>query len=781
MNHTTTTTTNMNHSSSSSMNHSSSNSMNHTTTTTTTTNMIHPPNSMNHSGYMQASSKPYYPLSSSNNSNSYSKIGTYSVNNDGVHNNNNSANNNNQYNNNFGIPGFKVPVYNPPHPVVVLPKAVMKSSKGSNSSNNINIMDASCLDDYSGMFDDRHDSSDEIDSMDDNFLSDPNDKISQIKRELTISPSSKQQYTNFFRLFKSKERDGFEPAMKFAMDYLDELPPKLHWKVCLEMADLAKRENRIDEARKFYKIANKIQPYACKGWLEFTKMEEEAGNLHRCSKILADGLFFCPHSESLLVKGIKHNERVSNISAARSLLARLKNVAIERSWRTIMEGGLLEARLGNFQVARCIFKYLMDRVPSYGPIYTEAVRLEMRIEDYNRALKLVEKGLSRIPSYGPLWFLALKIEELMGLDYEQRVKNAIPHLSKELVWKLYFELAQIYDRRGDLQEARKSYVQSVLSCPAPNLVWKIWLGGARTELHKNNVVAARKLLLQGLETIPTKVKATALLECARTEEYLGFLEDARYVLFKAKKEICHEWKVYLEAVLLEMRAGFFEKAIKEVNDALEVHSSTGRLWAVLIQLTYLLQLYINGQASTQPSEEVLRRALRNVPKSGEVWCEGARIALNLKNLDFARKYLDFAIQFTPQYGDSFIELLRLELLALKEKSIPLNQDQPEIKDVLEKIERSCINAEPTYGICWSYCRECQLQTPRQVLNVALKKLLHLDELSRTRFSNVKEDEHSDEKNLRVVCNALDLASSFFGKGTSLHKLDEDFKFRSIFS
>lgn len=29
-----------------------------------------------------------------------------------------------------------------------------------------------------------------------------------------------------------------------------------------------------------------------------------------------------------------------------------------------------------------------------------------------------------------------------------------------------------------------------------------------------------------------------------------------------------------------------------------------------------------------------------------------------------RKYLDFAIQFTPQYGDSFIEYMRLELLLL---------------------------------------------------------------------------------------------------------------------
>jgi la-related protein 1 len=60
-------------------------------------------------------------------------------------------------------------------------------------------------------------------------------------------------------------------------------------------------------------------------------------------------------------------------------------------------------------------------------------------------------------------------------------------------------------------------------------------------------------------------------------------------------------------------------------------------------------------------------ALSAVPKSGEVWCEGARTHLNpllCENFDLgtAQQYLNFAIQFTPQYGDSFIEYLRLEIM-----------------------------------------------------------------------------------------------------------------------
>eukprot|EP00913_Durusdinium_trenchii_P029163 g27339.t1 len=58
--------------------------------------------------------------------------------------------------------------------------------------------------------------------------------------------------------------------------------------------------------------------------------------------------------------------------------------------------------------------------------------------------------------------------------------------------------------------------------------------------------------------------------------------------------------------------------------------------------------------------------LSQVAKSGEVWCEGARIFMNplghAFNLQRANKCLEFAVHLTPQYGDSFLELLRLRFL-----------------------------------------------------------------------------------------------------------------------
>jgi tetratricopeptide (TPR) repeat protein len=50
------------------------------------------------------------------------------------------------------------------------------------------------------------------------------------------------------------------------------------------------------------------------------------------------------------------------------------------------------------------------------------------------------------------------------------------------------------------------------------------------------------------------------------------------------------------------------------------------------------------------------------PKSGELWCEGGRIYMELKEYSNAKKCFLAAIHFTPQYGDSFFELLKVLLI-----------------------------------------------------------------------------------------------------------------------
>ncbi|CAM9244838.1 unnamed protein product [Chrysoparadoxa australica] len=645
------------------------------------------------------------------------------------------------------------------------------------------------------------------------------DEDSAKRAELVESPGTRLAFKDFYRTFRAREKISCDAARTFAMECFDLLPIKVHWRLYLEIADLAKRENRFAEARKLYRKVTKLQPFASQGWLEYSKLEDESGDLPKCAQILRRGLMFCEYSETLLVKAIKHEERMGRLSGARELLSRLKHVGIEKVWRTVLEGALLESRAGNIDVARKVLKYLMTHVPWYGPIYYEAFRLEENAEHFEAALAIVEQGLTEIPRYGPLWFGAFRLCEKLDMAEAkgalargerpeltrtqaalQRAKNSI---SKELVWKVHFEAAQIEERlaslcaSGEVGKAlaagepdpsvtdardrllgpcRSRYVSSVLACPL-NLRWKVWLAGSRMELAAGNVARARDLLKQAYQEVPDKSMSLVFLECSRLEEFTGNLNAARLILQKARAETKSEWKVFLESVLLEIRASDWVRASSEAESALAIHSGAGRLWAVLVQL--------KQRTSDEAQQASLRMALKEVPKSGEVWCEGARIHLNPLGRSFDMKisctYLEFAIQFTPQYGDSFMECLRLQLLqsvlqpvaakvaegrntieplvpteVLEHEwgregrdpdkdevlfslagsdlsntegeffslsnddlsSVVLPREAQYVQTVIEALQLRCVNADPNYGSLWFHCRHRPSDTARSVLMMA---------------------------------------------------------------
>ncbi|KAL0484846.1 FPGS1 [Acrasis kona] len=534
-------------------------------------------------------------------------------------------------------------------------------------------------------------------------------------------------YKEFAKEVKDFEKQGYKSTKDFVLKNMSNTPSSVHWRVYMDLADFAKRENMISEARKWFKKVNELQPSASQGWLEHAKLEEECGRLEHCEFLLIQGLDHCPQNESLLVKAIKHFEQVQQVDQARALLSRLRNMSLEKSWKIMLEGALFESRLGNVQVARKVFQYLMQHVSRHGPIYYEAYRLEEKCEEWEFALQIVERGLEANPRYGPLWFAAFHLYEkkahLSASKSLESVRSclerAIQNISKELIWKVHFEQAQIEERSNHVQESRKAYCKSVVAS-MPNLRWKVWLAGSRTELNQNNIAIARSLLNRALEEVPVKTRAVVLIECARLEEYTGDLKKARSFLKRAQHEAKHEWKVFLESILLEMRAGEHQRAIQEAQRALKIHRGTGRLWAVLIQL----KGYLEGPDAQL---KVFREALDEVPKSGEVWCEGARIRLNPLtnkfNLDKARKYLDFAIKFTPQYGDSFIEYLRLELLTRGPCVFHSCVNEGGSSSISYDIEQLCVNADPNYGPLWFHCKENVLDSTRQVLRRAKKLLM----------------------------------------------------------
>jgi la-related protein 1 len=181
-------------------------------------------------------------------------------------------------------------------------------------------------------------------------------------RDGSVSPASRLIFKDFLKNFKAKEKESLAVGREYALRCLEWMPEKLHWRVLLELADLSKRDNRLDESRVLFQKVNELQPKGHQGWLEYAKMEEECGNLHECQRILARGVECCPENESLLLKSVKLAEKMGDMRMSRGLLARMRGLGVDKVWRVLLEGAQMEAREGNSETARMVFTFLLHQV-----------------------------------------------------------------------------------------------------------------------------------------------------------------------------------------------------------------------------------------------------------------------------------------------------------------------------------------------------------------------------------------------------------------------------------
>ena len=452
---------------------------------------------------------------------------------------------------------------------------------------------------------------------------------------------------------------------------------------------------------------------------EWAKAEEEWGSIARAMEILKWGLDVIPQDENLLLKAVRLAERASHLAEARSFLARLKSLPGDKRWKGMQEGALLEARRGNTMHARAVLAFLMSSISWYGPVYGEAARLEERLAKHHAHMCVVERGLRAVPRYGPLWFAALRCLEreygahcALDCAWIAAGSNA---LSRELSWRLLAE-SSLSVWRSDPGNPRSfaALRGAMILCPGP-LRWRLWITAARLHAELGQGTESAICCAQSLKEAPRKSRLLIGLEWAHAEEVRHGAQSAllRLRLTARTWQLSGglDWKASLEQIMLLSRHGEVggRKAARYcAEEALQVHAGTGRLWAALIAL--------NAEKGEVAQVAAFGRALLSVPKSGEVWTEGARLFLNPAarcfNLQAARRCLDFAIQFTPQYGDAFIEMVRLELL----------EAGPQEASAL--LSRLWAQADPNYGSLWFFCSQSPLATNEDVLNKAFEHIVN---------------------------------------------------------
>lgn len=629
--------------------------------------------------------------------------------------------------------------------------------------------------------------------------------------------------------------------------------PDRNWKLIFEAALFEARVGRVDVARLVLEHLMQSVSWYGPLYYEAFRIEEREGEDKEAFNIIERGLKDLPRYGPLWFGLLRIMERedmareralwqeggISDINSVKSIQKEnpLRRINLSKDLTHVVEDN--SEFEDTFQ-----FPSYLPQLSQFSYHCEEAVKnisKELTWRIYFEKFQAEERsgGISalgryyRLPSYKILKNECSKDNSVV-LTFKKNEKEqstTTKLLSPQVIHSLIQDINGTLDSLGlqetrdiMLEKSRISLTKSLLLCP-PNLRWKLFIVGARLELYIGRIDVARKLLGKSFSEVPTKSKASVYIECSRLEEYIYNISRAKKILNKAEKDLQYDWRIWLEKVLLSTRAGNINEALVLSRQATVCHPGTGRIWALYIQLFHRweggyilhksnknekfsnkkkginmishlppnhehLNKILIDNPSLSPKDIIIRQAVAEVPKSGEVWCEYGRCCLNPLllddfNLRFAQQSLAFAIQFTPQYGDTFVEYIRLEMICQRIlqplchtfnidynqfvlKYLNLDPDSDLINQCLNKennqqinlthnrvdmikqilsltldtksytprlkthslsvtipnLHKRCVNADPNYGSLWFHCRHLPYDIPGCVLVNAERSLQH---------------------------------------------------------
>ncbi|KAH0793235.1 pre-mRNA splicing factor [Histomonas meleagridis] len=452
------------------------------------------------------------------------------------------------------------------------------------------------------------------------------------------------------------------------------------YRIYRSAADSNKRRFLNKEAFDLYTRAESIDPTAPQCYLDHAKLLDEIGKSDEAEEVLKKGLVQTHFSDQITVKLLKQFERRQRFSSARQILGQIYlNMHSKGAPASVAEGILFEVRHGDVENALHLLSLIDQKTISKSGFFVELSEYLHR-RGYNElSLSYARLGTQRNITMPNNWNQLLQLQTSEA-DIINTLNKAKENLSQNTLSKLIQATALLLASRYNSLTISRIHMGECLLLVSPDQRWRVFYNAAIIEMFYGDRNLSKLLLDQSFHISPQKYASIVLLACAKVAE-INNDKNAKLALEyynRLYKNYNSDWRVYLEYSMYLIRHNKIRKALELVKEGLKKHSSTGRLWALRIQLE-------DGNEQI----ETLKEAIKNTPKSGEVWVEAVRIVLNplspYFNLKNARFFLNVAFLFTPQYIDIFIEMIRLELL-----ENGFNCD-------LDKIRRLFVSGDGNYG------------------------------------------------------------------------------------
>ncbi|RQM08319.1 hypothetical protein DH86_00003806, partial [Scytalidium sp. 3C] len=317
------------------------------------------------------------------------------------------------------------------------------------------------------------------------------------------------------------------------------------------------KTRNINHARNLLDRAVTILPRVDKLWYKYVYMEEMLGNIPGTRQVFERWMSWEP-DEAAWSSYIKLEKRYGEFQRARDIFQRFTVVhpeprnwikwarfeeeygtselvrevfgtAIETLGDEFMEEKLFiayaryEAKLKEYERARAIYKYALDRLPRSKSIALHKAYTTFEkqfgdrdgVEDVILSKRRVqyEEQIKENPKNYDAWFDYARLEETSGdvdrvRDVYERAIAQIPPTQEKRHWRRYIYLWIFYaiweeTEAKDIDRARQIYQECLKLIPHKKFTFaKIWLLKAQFDIRQQQLSAARKTLGQAIGMCP---------------------------------------------------------------------------------------------------------------------------------------------------------------------------------------------------------------------------------------------------------------------------------------
>ncbi|RMZ79181.1 hypothetical protein DV738_g3444, partial [Chaetothyriales sp. CBS 135597] len=439
------------------------------------------------------------------------------------------------------------------------------------------------------------------------------------------------------------------------------------------------KTRNINHARNLLDRAVTILPRVDKLWYKYVHMEELLGNVPGTRQVFERWMSWEP-DEAAWMAYVKLEKRYGEYDRARDILQRFTIVHPEpRNWikwakfeeengtsslvrevfgaaiealgddfideRLFIAYARFEAKMKEYERARAIYKYALDRLPrsKSNALHKAYTTFEKQfgsregVEDVVLAKRRVqyEEQLKAEPANYDLWFDLAKLEESGGSvervrDVYERAIAQVPQSAEKRAWRRYIYLWIFYALweemvGNDIDRARQIYQECLKLIPHKKWTFgKIWLAKAHFEIRQGQLQAARKTLGQ------------AIGMCPKDKLFRGYidLEKQLYEFGRCRTlfEKHIEWNPSNSQAWIEFAS--LERGLDDVERARAIFE-LGIAQPTLDMPELVWKAYIDFEEDEQEYERARALYERLLQRTNhvKVWINYARLEINIPDPD----------------------------------------------------------------------------------------------------------------------------------------------------